>query len=172
MASCSPRAGYLQGAFSWLLHRRKENVKIWGNLRKKRSAGVWTDYRVHRVVGTGFTRLMSEQTLGGCVGESFRCHCHPHVDIIQPLVMRGKAFCKQCRLGQQQANKQPGRLSLYLRLTCPLEGRCWPLSQTVLDSSVGKKQAGGPLSHWESRVFCLQDMPLPGVQSSLKTQDK
>lgn len=120
-------------------------------------------------------RLMFEQTLGGYVGESFRCHCQPHVDIIQPLVMRGKALRKQCRLGQQQANSQPDHLSSHVRLTCPLERRCWPLSQTVLDSSIGKEQVGGPCSHWESRVsrvFSLQDMPLPGVQNSLKTQNK
>ena len=104
---------------------------------------MWTDYSVHRVVRTGFTeKVMFEQTLVGYVGESFRCHRQPHVDIIQPLVMHGKALCKQCRFGQQQANKQPDHLSSHLRLMCPLERRCWPLSQTMLDSSVGKEQVG------------------------------
>ena len=107
---------------------------------------MWTDYSVHRVVRTGFTeKVMFEQTLVGYVGESFRCHRQPHVDIIQPLVMHGKALCKQCRFGQQQANKQPDHLSSHLRLMCPLERTSvtvWPLSQTMLDSSVGKEQVG------------------------------
>ena len=53
-----------------------------------------------------------------------------------------------------------------------LEKGCWPLSQVMLDPSVGEEQPGGPQSRWENRVFCLQDMPLPGIQNSWKDQNK
>lgn len=47
-----------------------------------------------------------------------------------------------------------------------------PLSQAMLDPSAGEEQPGGPCSHWGSKVLCFHDMPFPGVQDSLKGQNK
>lgn len=153
---------------------RKVNSKEWSRLRKM---GVLGCVQVAVFIGwsgsASLEKVTFEQRFGGGEGEN-------HSDVSATITLTsswgrpcvGKHFVNSIDSADREQTKNKAICPGILGLPCPQERRCWPLSQTTLDSSVGEELLGGLHSRWESKVFCFQDMPLPGVQNSLKGQNK
>lgn len=126
---------------------------------------MWKDYSFHRVVSVGITeKVIVEQRFGG--EEESR----------SDVIMLTSSYCWSCvakHFGNGTDSADRGETNN--KAICPdmsPERICWPLSHTMWDPSVREEQPGAPHSHWESKAFCFQDMPLSEVQESLKNQNK